>query len=245
MKKLILMLMLCAPMAVFAQKFGKVNTQVVVQSLPDYAKAQGEMAALSKQKENDLKSMQDELTRKSQEYDKAKSAMNPTKQKETEEELQGLGAKIQQAYQDAQKELSEKNNALLEPILTKVQNAITAVGKAGGYTSIFEIGTSGVVFFGDNVKDVTEEVKAKIGKYSKHSFITNDRAGQSACPFFSIHKTYRYEKAAFFLSYVGAAYDFTGTDYHKVWLSQLSGGAEVHARVCCDTDQAGRPEAEV
>ena len=122
------------------------------------------MAALSKQKENELKSMQDELTRKSQEYDKAKSAMNPTKQKETEEELQGLGAKIQQAYQDAQKELYEKNNALLEPILTKVQNAITAVGKAGGYTSIFEIGTSGVVFFGDNVKDVTEEVKAKIGK---------------------------------------------------------------------------------
>ena len=164
MKKLILMLMLCAPMAVFAQKFGKVNTQVVVQSLPDYAKAQGEMAALSKQKENDLKSMQDELTRKYQEYDKSKSAMNPTKQKETEEELQGLNAKIQQAYKDAQKELSEKNNALLEPILTKVQNAITAVGKAGGYTSIFEIGTSGVVFFGDNVKDVTEEVKAKVGK---------------------------------------------------------------------------------
>ena len=158
------MLMLCAPMAVFAQKFGKVNTQVVVQSLPDYAKAQGEMAALSKQKENDLKSMQDELTRKAQEYEKSKSAMNPTKQKETEEELQGLNAKIQQAYQDAQKELSVKNNALLEPILTKVQNAITAVGKAGGYTSIFEIGTSGVVFFGDNVKDVTEEVKAKIGK---------------------------------------------------------------------------------
>lgn len=164
MKKLILMLMLCAPMAVFAQKFGKVNIQVVVQSLPDYAKAQGEMAALSKQKENDLKSMQDELTRKAQEYEKSKSAMNPTKQKETEEELQGLNAKIQQAYQDAQKELSEKNNALLEPILTKVQNAITAVGKAGGYTSIFEIGTSGVVFFGDNVKDVTEEVKAKVGK---------------------------------------------------------------------------------
>lgn len=164
MKKLILMLMLCAPMAVFAQKFGKVNTQVVVQSLPDYAKAQGEMAALSKQKENDLKSMQDELTRKYQEYDKSKSAMNPTKQKETEEELQGLNAKIQQAYQDAQKELSEKNNALLEPILSKVQNAITAVGKAGGYTTIFEIGTSGVVFFGDNVKDVTEEVKAKVGK---------------------------------------------------------------------------------
>ncbi len=164
MKKLILMLMLCAPMAVFAQKFGKVNTQVVVQSLPDYAKAQGEMAALSKQKENDLKAMQDELNRKAQDYEKTKSAMNPTKQKETEEELQTLGNKIQQAYQDAQKELQEKNNTLLEPILTKVQNAITAVGKAGAYTAIYELGNSGVVYFGDNVKDVTEEVKAKMGK---------------------------------------------------------------------------------
>lgn len=164
MKKLILMLMLCAPMAVFAQKFGKVNTQLVVQSLPEYAKAQGEMAALSKQKENDLKAMQDELNRKAQDYEKSKSAMNPTKQKETEEELQGLGNKIQQAYQDAQKELQEKNNTLLEPILTKVQNAITAVGKAGAYTAIYELGNSGVVYFGDNVKDVTEEVKAKMGK---------------------------------------------------------------------------------
>ena len=148
----------------FAQKFGKVNTQTIMNTLPDVAKANGELEALRKQKENEMKGMQDELTRKGEEYEKTKSTMNATKQKETEEELQGLNAKIQQAYQDAQKELSEKNNALLEPILTKVQNAITAVGKAGGYTSIFEIGTSGVVFFGDNVKDVTEEVKAKVGK---------------------------------------------------------------------------------
>ena len=57
MKKLILMLMLCAPMTMMAQKFGKVNTQQIMQSLPDVAKANGEMEALQKQKENDLKSM--------------------------------------------------------------------------------------------------------------------------------------------------------------------------------------------
>ena len=37
MKKLILMLMLCAPMTMMAQKFGKVNTQQIMQSLPDVA----------------------------------------------------------------------------------------------------------------------------------------------------------------------------------------------------------------
>lgn len=160
MKKIILMLMLCAPLTVFAQKFAKINSRAVVESLPDYAKMQGELGALSKQKENELKSMQDELNRKAQEYEKSKSAMNPTKQKETEDELQNLYQKTQQAYQDAQKELNEKQNAMLEPIVTKVQNAITNIGKTAGYTMIFEEGAA--VFFGDAVKDITEEVKTKL-----------------------------------------------------------------------------------
>ena len=70
MKKLFLMLMLCAPLAMFAQKFGKVNTQVVMQAMPEVAKANGDLQALQKQYENELKSMQDELNRKSQEYEK-------------------------------------------------------------------------------------------------------------------------------------------------------------------------------
>ena len=140
MKKIILMLMLCAPMTMFAQKFGKVNTQTIMNTLPDVAKANGELEALRKQKENEMKGMQDELTRKGEEYEKTKSTMNATKQKETEAELQTLYQKIQQAYQDAQKEISEKSNELMEPIITKVRNAINAVGKAGGYTYIFEEG---------------------------------------------------------------------------------------------------------
>ena len=48
MKKLILMLMLCAPMTMLAQKFGKVSTQSVMQAMPELAKANGEMAAEQK-----------------------------------------------------------------------------------------------------------------------------------------------------------------------------------------------------
>lgn len=162
MKKIILMLMLCAPMTMFAQKFGKVNTQTIMNTLPDVAKANGELEALRKQKENEMKGMQDELTRKGEEYEKTKSTMNATKQKETEAELQTLYQKIQQAYQDAQKEISEKSNELMEPIVTKIRNAINAVGKAGGYTYIFEEGAA--VYTGETVKDVTAEVQAKIGK---------------------------------------------------------------------------------
>ena len=160
MKKIILMLMLLAPMAMMAQKFGKVNTQTIMQSMPEVSKANGELEAQQKQYANDLQAMQNELQRKSEEYQKNQSTMNATKQKETETELQNMYNKIQQTYQDNQKALQDKSNELMQPILTKVRNAINAVGQAGGYTYIFEEGAA--IFTGANVNDVTSEVQAKL-----------------------------------------------------------------------------------
>ena len=160
MKKLVLMLMLLAPMTMMAQKFGKVNTQTIMQALPDVAKANGELEALQKQKDNELKAMQEEFQRKADEYLKGASTMNATAKQQKETELQGLQQKIQQAYQDGQQELQKKSNELMQPIVAKVRAAIDAVGKAGNYTYIFEEGAA--IYTGSNVVDVTKEVQSKI-----------------------------------------------------------------------------------
>ena len=160
MKKLVLMLMLLAPMTMMAQKFGKVNTQTIMQALPDVAKANGELEAPQKQKDNELKAMQEEFQRKADEYQKGASTMNATAKQQKETELQGLQQKIQQAYQDGQQELQKKSNELMQPIVAKVRAAIDAVGKAGNYTYIFEEGAA--IYTGSNVVDVTKEVQSKI-----------------------------------------------------------------------------------
>ena len=160
MKKLVLMLMLLAPMTMMAQKFGKVNFQTIMQALPDVATANGELEALQKQKDNELKAMQEEFQRKADEYQKGASTMNATAKQQKETELQGLQQKIQQAYQDGQQELQKKNNELMQPIVTKVRTAIDAVGKAGNYTYIFDEGAA--IYTGSNVVDVTKEVQSKI-----------------------------------------------------------------------------------
>lgn len=165
MKKIILMLMLCAPMTMFAQKFGKVNTQTIMNTLPDVAKANGELEALRKQKENEMKGMQDELTRKGEEYEKTKSTMNATKQQETEKELQDMYAKIQQTAQDNQTAFNKEQQEKLSPILTKVRNAIEAVAKAGGYVYIMEKAAGQPLYINEALsKDVTAEVKAQLAK---------------------------------------------------------------------------------
>ncbi len=164
MKKLILMLMLFAPITMFAQKFGHINTQQVMNDMPEFVKARGELEATAKQYENDLKAMREELQRKSDEYDKTKSTMNATKQKETEASLQSMYEKVQQTYQDNSQSLQKAQQEKMQPITTKLVNAIQAVGKAGGYVYIMDV-SAGIPYISETLsEDVTAKVKSELLK---------------------------------------------------------------------------------
>lgn len=164
MKKLIIMLLMCAPMATFAQKFGHINAQEIMASMPEFTKAQADLEATAKQYEEDLKAMQAELQRKAEEYDRTKSTMNETKQRETEQSLYELQQKIQQAYQDNQQALQKAQQQKLTPITSKLIDAIKAVGKAGGYVYIMDV-SSGIPYISETLStDCTAAVKAELAK---------------------------------------------------------------------------------
>ena len=164
MRKNIIMLMVFAPLSLFAQKFGHVDSQAIMQGMPEFIKAKGEVEAQTKTYENELQSMQQELQRKSEEYDKNASTMNETKRKETETELQNMYQKIQQTYQDNQQALAKMQQEKIQPITTKLVNAIKNVGTAGGYVYIMDM-AAGIPYISQTLsKDVTEEVKAELNK---------------------------------------------------------------------------------
>ena len=111
MKKLFLMLMLCAPMTLFAQKFGHLDSQALLQSLPEATAVQSKLEAKGKEYQKQIEDMQAELQRQAEAYDKSKSTMNATKQAETEKNLQDMYNKIQQTAQDNQKAFNEEKAA--------------------------------------------------------------------------------------------------------------------------------------
>jgi len=129
MKKLFLMLMLCAPMTLFAQKFGHLDSQALLQSLPEATAVQSKLEAKGKEYQKQIEDMQAELQRQAEAYDKSKSTMNATKQAETEKSLQDMYNKIQQTAQDNQKAFMEKaagqplyiNEALSKDITAEVK----------------------------------------------------------------------------------------------------------------------------
>ncbi len=163
MKKLLLMLLMCAPVAAFAQKFGHVNAQEIIQVMPEYTKAKTEIDALQKQYEDDLKGMQDELQKKSQSYEKEQATLPENIKQRREQELQEMYQKIQQSYQDNQQALAKASQEKMMAIQTKVIDAIKQVGQAGGYVYIMDI-AGGVPYISSTLStDVTSEVKAKLG----------------------------------------------------------------------------------
>ncbi len=166
MKKLLLVFFMFAPVAAFAQKFGHVNAQEIIQVMPEYAKAKTEIDALQKQYEDDLKSMQDELAKKSQDYEaelKKNAAMPQNIKERREKELQDMYQKIQQSYQDNQQALGKASQEKMQAITAKVVDAIKQVGQTGGYVYIMDM-ASGIPYISSTLStDVTAQVKAKLG----------------------------------------------------------------------------------
>ena len=163
MKKLIAIALICAPLSVFAQKFGHVDTQSIIIAMPEYTKAKTEIEELGKQYEADLKTMQDELQKKSEAYEKEEKTLPENIKQRRQQELQELYQRIQQSYQDNQQSLQKTSSEKMQTITAKVVEAIQAVGKADGYVYIMDM-AAGIPYISTTLStDVTAQVKAKLG----------------------------------------------------------------------------------
>lgn len=164
MKKMILCAIcaICGFTTANAQKFGHVNAQEIMQAMPEFTKARTDMETLTKQYEADLKSMQEELQKKSEAYEKEQSTLPANIKQRRETELQEMYQKIQQSYQDNQQALAKEEQEKLQPIQKKLLEAITAVGQEGGYVYIMQAGSA--LYISTTLsEDVTAKVKAKLG----------------------------------------------------------------------------------
>ena len=164
MKKLILcaIVAICGFTTANAQKFGHVNTQEIIQAMPEYAAAKADIDKLTAQYEADLKSMQDELQKKGEAFDKEQASLPENIKQRRQTELQEMYQKIQQSYQDNQQALQKASAEKMQAIQSKVMDAINAIGKDGGYTYIMELGSQ--LYISTTLStDVTAQVKAKLG----------------------------------------------------------------------------------
>ena len=164
LKKIALLLLLIAPMSVFAQKFGHVKFAEILTVMPEYTKAQTDIQAQQKQYEDEMKRASDELTKKFTEYQQEQANLPKNIQERRHKELQELNEKGMQFQADAQQQLQKAYAEMMEPIYKKIDDAIKAVGQEGGYVYIFDLNRTDIPFVNESLStDVTPAVKGKLG----------------------------------------------------------------------------------
>ena len=164
LKKIVLMLMLIAPMSVFAQKFGHIKTQEILTVMPEYTKAQTDIAAMEQQYRDEIKRAEAELSKKYAAYQQEQANLPKNIAERRQKELDDLMQKGMQFQQDAQQQLQQSWMEMIQPIAKKIDDAIKAVGQEGGYVYIFDLNSTNIPFVNETLStDVTAAVKAKLG----------------------------------------------------------------------------------
>ena len=157
-KVFVLVALTLAAMCVSAQvKLGHIETQKLIQAMPEWTAAQKTFEEEQKKVNTELNSLREQFKTKLAEYSYSE-AMRAT----TEEELQGLQQRIQRFQETAMAQLEKTQNDLMQPVMEKALNAIKEVGKENGFTYIFDM-NAGILYAAENSQDVLPLVKKKLG----------------------------------------------------------------------------------
>jgi outer membrane protein len=144
------------------QKFGHIDSDELLEMMPEKAKAEKQMEAFAKEFQGALESMAKEYESKVTDYQaKEKDMTNLVKQSKVKE-ITDLERRIQEFQSQAQGEIQKKEQELLAPIIEKARKAIDAVATEKGYTYVFD-NSSGVLLFAKDSENIMAEVKAKLG----------------------------------------------------------------------------------
>ena len=164
MKKILILMLMLAPMSLLAQKFGYVNSAEIIQVMPEYAKALKDVQALEKMYTDEFNSMRTELEKKGTEFEKMQQDSVPENiLKRRYDELMQLQQRLQEYGQKVQQDLQQAEMEKMAEINKKLQEALATVGKEGAYICVFDA-TGSIPFINTTLcEDVTAKVKAKLG----------------------------------------------------------------------------------
>ena len=145
-------------------KLGHINSSELMQIMPGKDSVQTILEKELADLETQLKAMQAEMEQRYNEYMERQSQMSDLIKRTKQQEIQDMGNRIEAFNQDAQKQMQERQEALLKPIVDRAKKAIEDVAKENGYSYIFDTSTNvGAILYQQDSDDIMPLVKKKLG----------------------------------------------------------------------------------
>lgn len=162
--------------SLFAQKFGRINTQEIIALMPETKAMQENLDTFGKELQDNIETMNVEFNNKLQEFQKNSSTYNDAVREMKAKELQDLQNRSREFQEMSQQQYQQKYNELLTPIIEKAKNAIDKVSAAGGYTAVFDTAAGAMAYFSETLlTDIAPEVRTELGIPADAKPITTPR----------------------------------------------------------------------
>ena len=142
-----------------AQKLGHVNSQAIVQEMPDYESARQELEGYKNDLTKELEMYQKLILEFAQAYEDQKSGMSAESRQRKEADLMERQQNYEKKAYEAETKLQQKEQELLQAIMIKVNTAVQDLAKDEGYSYIFERTT----LLHAGVDDISNKVRKKLG----------------------------------------------------------------------------------
>ena len=149
----------------FAQtslKLGHINSQELLQAMPESDSAQSKLEKMVKELQNQMEAMQVEFNNKYQDYVGKKDTYSELIRQTKESELQEMNQRIQQFQQTADQNVQKQRTEIFKPVLDKANKAIGEVAKENNFTYIFDISAGTVIYHAETSTDILPLVKLKL-----------------------------------------------------------------------------------
>ncbi len=159
-----------ASVSVAQMKIGHINSEAIMQSLPEAQDAQKSLDAQVAQWEAEVKKMQDDWKKKYDDYDKRKLILTDQTRAETERELRQLDQAISD-YRNKKfgqnGELFQKQNEVMKPIQNKIFKVLEEIAKDDGYDYVFDKSGDILMLYATEKHDLTERVLGRMKSFGK------------------------------------------------------------------------------
>ena len=166
MKKLGLLLgliILVCGAAIAQQKWGHINSNELLQVMPELKKVQAQITDYSKQLDAQNNSMLTEYQTKRSDLEQNGASMAEAIQQTKIQELKDLEGRIGEFQNSASNKLNTKEIEMLKPVMDKIQAAINTVSKENGYTYILDTSSGAVLYWPEDSYDIMPLVKKQLG----------------------------------------------------------------------------------
>lgn len=164
----VLVFLLAAMMPTQAQnqRFGYVDTEYILENIPEYKDAQDELNTLSARWEKEIKAKYDQVEKMYRDYQTESVLLPEDMKRKREEEIiakEKEAKDIQMKYFGPEGDLFNKRTELVEPIQEKVFNAIQNIAETRNYAFVFDKASGAMMLYASDKFDISDDVLDEIG----------------------------------------------------------------------------------